>query len=310
MTGRSSGTRMTGPAPAAQRFVIAHLFPDFLNLYGDRGNIRVLEQRARWRGFEVEVRSIGANDVPALGDADVIFVGGGQDRQQIVVARSLDRLTAPLVDAVARGASLLAVCGGYQSLGHVYRSELVGVLNGPGLLDVTTEAASNADRFVGGVVVDLPGDSPIAALGRVSAEAAGHPEAARQLVGFENHSGHTRLGPGMRPLGTVRVGGGNAGDGIEGAIALPGEGGLEGLRVGTYLHGPLLPRNPHLADYLILSALRRRGAIALEPLDDRAEWAAHAAFASHWLAVERPGHARSPFGRARERLGNLLGPRS
>jgi hypothetical protein len=299
---------MTPGSADARRLVIAHLFPDFLNLYGDRGNIRVLEQRARWRGYEVEVRSIGANDPPIFDDVDLIFIGGGQDRQQIAVARSLDRLTGPLTEAVTRGASLLAVCGGYQSLGHRYRSELVGELIGPGLLDVTTEATSNADRFVGGVVVDLPDDSPITALGRESAAAAGHPEAAGQLVGFENHSGHTRLGPGMRPLGTVRVGGGNAGDGIEGAIALPGEGGLEGLRIGTYLHGPLLPRNPHLADFLLLSALRGRGVTGLDPLDDRAEWAAHAAFASHWLAVERPGRARSPFGRARERLGNLLGP--
>jgi lipid II isoglutaminyl synthase (glutamine-hydrolysing) len=299
---------MTGPSPAARRLVMAHLFPELLNLYGDLGNIRVLVQRGRWRGYEVEVRSIGANDEPAFDDVDLVFIGGGQDRQQIAVARALERLAAPLAAAIGRGASLLAVCGGYQNLGHLYRSELVGELRGPGLLDVTTEATSNADRFVGGVVMELPADSPIAALGRESAAAAGHPEAALQLVGFENHSGRTHLGPGVRPLGRVRVGGGNDGEGAEGAITLPGEGGLDGLRIGTYLHGPLLSRNPHLADFLILSGLRHRGVTQLDPLDDRAEWAAHVAFADHWQTIPRPGRARGPLGRAVERFGNLLGP--
>jgi CobQ-like glutamine amidotransferase family enzyme len=299
---------MTGLSPAVRRFAIAHLFPELLNLYGDLGNIRVLVQRSRWRGYEVEVRAIGANDEAAFDDVDLVFIGGGQDRQQIAVARALERLAAPLSAAIGRGASLLAVCGGYQNLGHVYRSELVGELHGPGLLDVTTEATSNADRFVGGVVLELPADSPIAALGRESAAIAGHPEAARQLVGFENHSGRTRLGPGVRPLGQVRVGGGNDGAGAEGAIALPGEGGLDGLRIGTYLHGPLLPRNPHLADFLILSGLRRRGVTQLDPLDDRAEWAAHVAFADHWQALLRPSRVRGPLGRAMERFGDLLGP--
>jgi CobQ-like glutamine amidotransferase family enzyme len=299
---------MTRRPASARALVIAHLFPELLNLYGDLGNIRVLVQRARWRGFEVDVRAVGAADDASLDDVDIVFVGGGQDKQQITVARSLERLESPLVAAIRGGASLLAVCGGYQNLGHRYRSELVGDLRGPGLLDVTTEATSNADRFVGGVVLELPPDSPIAAAGRESAGAAGYPFAARHLVGFENHSGRTRLGPGVRPLGAVLVGMGNDRTGGEGAIALPGEGGFKGLRIGTYLHGPLLPRNPHLADFLLLCALRRRGIDELAPLDDRAEWRAHEAFAEHWQAIRRPGESKSAIGRRLEQLGNLLGP--
>ena len=308
MTRRSSGSATSGTD--GRPIVVAHLFPELLNLYGDLGNIRVLVQRARWRGFDVVVRATSADGDAdaAFDDVDIAFIGGGQDRQQITVARALERLQEPLTAAIAGGASLLAVCGGYQNLGHAYRSELVGELLGPGLLDVTSEAKSNADRFVGGVVLQLPADSPIAALGRESAGAAGHPEAAGQLVGFENHSGRTTLGSGVRQLGEVLVGRGNDGAGAEGAIAFPGEGGLAGLRIGTYLHGPLLPRNPHLADYLLLSALRGRGVTELEPIDDRAEWAAHAAFAAHWRTIRPPGQARTPFGRAAERLGNLLGP--
>ncbi len=299
---------MTAASVAGERLVIAHLFPELLNLYGDRGNIRVLVQRARWRGMDVEMRPIAAQDPATLDDVDVVFIGGGQDRQQIVVAEAMDRLAGPLREAVGRGASLLAVCGGYQNLGHLYRSELVGELRGPGLFDASTEASSNTDRLVGGVVLELPEGSPIAELGRDSAAAAGHPELAGRLTGFENHSGRTRLGPAARPLGIVTAGRAPTVDADEGAIAFPGDGGLDGLRVGTYLHGPLLPRNPHLADYLVLSALRPRGIHALPRLDDRAEWAAHAAFADHWRAVRRPGEAASPVRRALERLENLLGP--
>ena len=272
--------------------------------------------------MRVEVRPLGADDEAAFDDADVVFIGGGQDRQQVTVARGLDRLAGPLTEAIGRGASLLAVCGGFQNLGHGYRSELVGELNGPGLFDSWTEATSNSNRLVGGIVVGLPSGSPIAALGHESAAAAGHPEAAGQLVGFENHSGRTRLGPGAQPLGKVVAGrghgsagadgasAGDEGDGeaTEGSIAFPGDGGLGGLRVGTYLHGPLLPRNPHLADYLVLSALRRHGIDGLPTLDDRAEWAAHVAFADHWRQVRRPDATRSPVRRMLERIENLLGP--
>ena len=295
--------------PSAGPVVIVHLFPDLLNLYGDSGNVRVLAQRCRWRGFEVDVRAAGADDGAALDGADIVLIGGGQDQQQLAVAHGLERLREPLLAAVGAGASLIAICGGYQNLGYRYRSPLVGDLEGPGLLDVATTADAGATRFVGGIVVELAADSPIRALGSESAARAGQAGAAGELVGFENHSGRTVLGPGARDLGRVVVGAGNDGGGGEGIIALPGDGGLAGLRIGTYLHGPVMPRNPHLADFVILSALRRRGISELAPLDDRTEWAAHVAFAEHWRAVKRPTEAPSALRRVVDRIDNLLGPR-
>jgi CobQ-like glutamine amidotransferase family enzyme len=267
-------------ARAPGRLVIVHLFPELLNLYGDRGNVVTLARRAQWRGLEVDVRAVDADETGGLASADVIFIGGGQDRQQIAVARALERVSRQLRDAVAGGAALVAVCGGYQNVGHRYRSEHVGDLAGPGLLDVWTETPPGATRLVGGVVVALEPASQVAATGQASAAAAGFRGQEDTIVGFENHSGRTILGPGVRPLGRVRVGHGNTGDdGIEGAIALPGDGGLAGLRIGTYLHGPLLPRNPHLADFILGCALARRGVTGLHALPDDPEWAAHAAFA-------------------------------
>jgi len=291
---------------SGERIVIGHLFPDLLNLYGDRGNIATLVQRARWRGALVDVRSIGAGEAGLIQSADILFIGGGQDAQQVEVARGIDSLAGALVGAVGRGATLMAVCGGYQNLGHRFRSGLAGDLTGPGLFDVSTEAPAGATRFVGGVVVELEASSPIAAVGRPSATAAGVPGAERQLVGFENHSGRTRLGAGARPLGRVVVGHGNDDGGSEGSIALPGEGGLSGLRIGTYLHGPLLPRNPHLADYVIACALAVRGEIELERLPDDLEWQAHAAFAARWKA-ERTSRSGSRVGALADRIGGLVG---
>lgn len=307
---RGRKAAVTAAEPAG-RIVIGHLFADLLNLYGDRGNIATLSRRARWRGLAVEVRSIGPGDAAALAGVDLVFVGGGQDAQQVEVARGLEAIGGAVVDAVAAGASLLAVCGGYQNLGHRYTSELVGDLRGPGLLDVSTDAPPDAPRNVGGVVIELAEGSPIAAAGRVSAAAAGRPGAERRLVGFENHSGRTTLGPGSRPLGRVVVGHGNNGvDGGEGLIALPGDGGLGGLRIGTYLHGPLLPRNPHLADYLIATALghatRAETPPELAPLPDVAEWRAHAAFEARWTA-EWADRGTTRVGRLRERLQSLVG---
>jgi CobQ-like glutamine amidotransferase family enzyme len=263
--------------PPTPRLVIAHLFPDLLNLYGDRGNIAALTQRARWRGIEVEIRAVDADDGSRLAAADIVFIGGGQDHQQIAVARGLERLGRPLHEAVARGASLVAVCGGYQNVGHGYRSVHVGDLVGPGLLDVWTDAPPGANRIVGDVAVNLQPDSPIVAIGRDSAARAGFDGEEQTIVGFENHSGRTLLGPGAQPLGQVLPGHGNTGqDGGEGAIALPGSGGLAGLRIGTYLHGPVLPRNPHLADFVLACAVARHGMTSLPPLPDDHEWAAHA----------------------------------
>jgi CobQ-like glutamine amidotransferase family enzyme len=268
---------------SGERLVVAHVLPELLNLYGDRGNVRALVQRATWRGLDVEVRSVGRDDGHRLTDADVLFLGGGPDRQQVAVASALQVLGARICDVIAEGAALLAVCGGFQNLGHVYRSALVGELRGPGVLDVSTDAPLEGRRLVGGVIVELAADSPIAGIGRASAAAAGFGGEEGSIVGFENHGGRTHRAPGVPELGHVPLGHGNDGeDGTEGVLLAPGTGGLRGLRIGTYLHGPLLPRNPHLADFILLSALARRGVAGLDPLADRAEWSAHAAFAATW----------------------------
>lgn len=288
---------MSGAMP--ERVVIAHLFPDALNLYGDRGNIVTLERRAAWRGITPEVRGVDAGNPEALAGADVIFIGGGADQHQRAVADALIALADPLRAAIDAGAALLAVCAGYQNLGHAFRSPHVGEIPGPGLLDVETEMPAGAERFVGGIAIEADEGSPIAA-----ADAQGR----RRIVGFENHSGRTTLGPTMRPLGRVLIGRGNDGaSGAEGAIALPGEGGLGGLRIGTYLHGPLLPRNPHLADFVLASGVGRGAPVALAPLPDEAEWLAHERFAADWTAI-RPGvYRKSPIGRLRDRSRALIG---
>lgn len=286
-------------AEASGPIRIVHLFPELLNLYGDRGNIAALAKRARWRGFDVEIRTIEATATASPIRADIIFIGGGPDHMQVGAARTLARMEGALARAVADGAALLAVCGGFQNLGYDYRSPHVGTLAGPGLFHVSTEAQDGARRIVGGVVAKLPDGSPIAAVGRASAMAAGFAGQERTLVGFENHSGRTFLGERARPLGEVGPGHGNNGlDGGEGVIAFPGESGIAGLRVGTYLHGPLLPRNPHLADFILATVVSRRGIDELTPLPDGAEWAGHAAFADRWQSRSR---SRSRASRALDR---------
>ncbi|MGH2557890.1 MAG: type 1 glutamine amidotransferase [Thermomicrobiales bacterium] len=225
---------------------IAWLYGTKMNIYGDRGNVLTLAARARWRGIDAEVIEVGVGEpVPAA--TDVFFFGGGQDQEQIAVARDLQGAKGEAIkSAVEEGASLLAVCGGYQLLGHQYRPHDAEPLPGIGLFDLVTVAGS--ERFIGNVVVDSP-------LG--------------ELVGFENHSGLTFLGPKTDPLGRVRVGRGNNGrDGTEGAWYRHA--------IGCYLHGALLPKNPALADWLIEKGLSRQaGPVELPPLDDRLELDAH-----------------------------------
>lgn len=290
---------------------IVHLFPELLNLYGDRGNIATLAQRARWRGLDVEICPMSASAAGTPIAADIIFIGGGPDHMQVGVATALAKMEGSLAIAISEGAALLAVCGGFQNLGDGYRSSLVGNLPGPGLFDAWTMATNGTPRLVGGVVVELESGSPIAVQGRASAAAAGFAGQEDTIVGFENHSGRTFLGHRVQALGRVGVGHGNNGvDGGEGVIALPGESGLAGLRVGTYLHGPLLPRNPHLADFILASVLTRHGMTELPALPDSAEWAAHAAFADRWHAAPNV-FARSRASRSRpspDRLQAIYSP--
>lgn len=234
---------------------VCHLYPDLLNLYGDRGNLMALVNRARWRGIDVRVDEIDLRDSLPVGAHDFYFIGGGEDRQQVLAAADLHgSKREALTLAVGRGAVVLAVCGGYQLLGHYYHPAEGDDLIGIGLLDIrTAHPGSHARRLIGNIVIrsNLNG--------------------GQTLVGFENHGGRTRLGAAARPLGTVLTGFGNNGEDR-------GEGAVSGTVVGTYLHGPLLPKNPALTDYLLRLALRPRyGEVSLQPLDDRLELAAHAA---------------------------------
>ena len=257
---------------------IVHLFPDVLRFYGDGGNVGTLVNRAAARSIATDVAyvPVGAARIPP---ADLVLIGGGQDREQITVARELERIGDQLTDLVAEGTALLAVCGGYQNLGIRFRTSLGDELPCPGLLPVTTDATAGSRRLVGPVLAQVSGD--LALLGRPgipddTAEGRGA-AADRTVVGFENHSGRTALEPGARPFATIEIGHGNNDlDATEGVLVLPGEGGFRGLRIGTYLHGPLLPRNPHLADAIIAMALAHGGEpMALAPLDDDVAWSAH-----------------------------------
>jgi CobQ-like glutamine amidotransferase family enzyme len=263
--------------PSRPMLRIVHLFPDLLNVYGDRGNVRALVARSEGRGIRTDVveMAFAARTVPP---GDVYLIGGGQDREQVTVARELERLGNELRGHLADGAAILAVCGGYQNLGRLIRGP-EGDLPGPGILPVWTDVRPSGQRLVGPIVVFAP--AAVAALGRPGALAAGVPGAERTLVGFENHAGRTFIDRCGAPLGRLEHGFGNNGrDAREGVIVTDGDVRLPS-RVGTYLHGPILPRNPHLADSLIACGIARGHAIPeLRPLDDRAEWQAHEQFAA------------------------------
>jgi CobQ-like glutamine amidotransferase family enzyme len=229
---------------------ICALYPDLMNIYADRGNLLMLERRCRWRGIGFSLTAAGLGDAIDPDAHDLFYLGGGQDRDQRLCAFDLvETKRDALHAAAARGAVVLGVCGGYQLLGHRYAlgdEEIPGI----GLVDLET-VRSDGPRLIGNVAieVDLDGDG-----------------ATRVLAGFENHAGRTRLGAGEAPLGRVLKGHGNT-----------GSSGVEGVRrggvIGTYLHGPLLPKNAWFADWLIR---RAAGMQALEALDDRLEDAAHA----------------------------------
>jgi CobQ-like glutamine amidotransferase family enzyme len=234
------------------KIVVGHLFPDYLNIYADRGNIAVLERRAAWRGHELEVRALEPGDELRAGEHDLYYIGGGQDREQELIAPALAAMGDALKVAVAGGAAALAVCGGYQLFGRSYRDQSGDELPGAGLLPLHTVAGER--RMIGDVLL----------------ECELQPGQPRSLAGFENHAGRTYLDEGAVPLGRVLAGFGNDGaSGYEGCRA--------GRVIGTYLHGPLLPRNPWLADWLLAQALAHRtGEVPqLEPLEDELEAEAH-----------------------------------
>jgi lipid II isoglutaminyl synthase (glutamine-hydrolysing) len=239
------------------KLVLAHLYGDLLNLYADRGNIITWQQRCSWRGIELDVRQVGIGDSLHLDEIDFLFMGGGQDGDQRLMADDLfTHKAAGLRTALEDGLPMLVVCGGYQLFGHYYQPAEGPRLPGLGLFDLhTVHPGARVPRCIGNVVVEW-----------------GAPEVPRKtLVGFENHGGRTFLGSGAKPLGRVLSGhGNNSQDRTEGAVVHNA--------YGTYLHGSLLPKNPHLADHLLRLALRRRHPDAdLAPLDDTLEWRAHEA---------------------------------
>jgi CobQ-like glutamine amidotransferase family enzyme len=238
---------------------VCALYPDLMNIYADRGNLLLLERRCAWRGIGFTVFPSGLGDELDPDGADLYYIGGGQDRDQRLCAFDLASVKRDALHcAAARGAVVLAVCGGYQLLGHSYElgdESLPGV----GLVDlVTTRPPDNGDRLIGNVAIEIAPDP----LDPVSTGPG-----PRILAGFENHGGRTRLGSTEQPLGRVLNGHGNN-----------GEDGLEGVRrgnvIGTYLHGPLLPKNAWFADRLVATALGLDR--PLPPLDDELEASAHA----------------------------------
>ena len=231
--------------------VIAHLYPSAMNIYGDLGNIIALRKRLEWRGYAVEVRPVEVGQPFDFESVDIIFGGGGQDSGQVRIGPDLLERADALRGAIAAGMPALVVCGLYQLFGHEFLTEGGARIKGIGVFDAQTRASNT--RMIGNVVIETP-------FGR--------------LVGFENHSGQTTLGKGQAPLGRVTKGyGNNERKRHEGAI-------VENA-IGTYLHGPVLPKNPLLSDHLVTAALVRRGIHAeLAPLDDVIERAAAESAAS------------------------------
>ncbi len=238
------------------RIRVGHLYPDYLNIYADRGNIAVFAARARARGHELDVRAIGMGDAVPVGEIDLFYVGGGQDREQELVAPDLLTKADALRAAIEGDAAFLAVCGGYQLLGRFYR-DVAGVEQ-PGIRLLPLQTVAGERRMIGDVLLECTW-------------------AGQTLAGFENHAGRTVLDDGALPLGHVVAGFGNDGSSHE-----------EGCRYrrvyGTYLHGPLLPRNPWFADRLLGEALAHADgasdAVELAPLDDELEREAHAVSAA------------------------------
>ncbi len=227
---------------------IAHLYPKLLNLYGDLGNIITLKKRCQWRGIEVKFEEINSGDI--INDHDLYFIGGGQDKQQKEVKNELLKNKSFLQSQRDDGVVFLGICGGYQLFGHYYKPHNEDKMEGISLMDAYTIAGNT--RFIGNVTVKTNFLFP------------------QTLVGFENHSGLTYLEGDTKPLGIVQIGKGNNGlDHFEGAR-------FKNV-FGTYLHGSLLPKNPHFADYLISLALEKRYGekIELAPLNDKIEFCTH-----------------------------------
>lgn len=230
-----------------QELVIGHLYPDLLNLYGDRGNIACLMKRCQWRGIQAKTVEFESEDRVDFSNLDIVLLGGGSDREQMLVCEKLKKIRQDFKDYVEDGGVVLAVCGGYQLLGKYYQTR-EGTIEGLHLVDLYTEQGKS--RLIDNIVLQ----SPLCKM---------------PVVGFENHGGRTYIN-GNKPFGKVLYGSGNDGSsGYEGVI-------YKNV-IGTYLHGPLLPKNPQICDHLLQKALERKYHSAeLTPLDDRQEQEANA----------------------------------
>jgi len=244
---------------------IGHLYPTLMSVAADRGNLFSIEKRCKWRGIRTEVEQIFVKQTPDFTKYDLILFHGGADREMELASRDIQAKAPSLREAAESGTVFLSVCAGYQLLGHYYRPFQGPELKGVGLLDLYTEGGDK--RF----------------MTHMALECEFEPIGKHVLVGYENHSGRTYLGPKAQPLGKVLAGWGNNGkDSYEGAV-------YKNV-FGTYLHGPVLPKNPWFTDLLILRALERRygkGNVQLAPLDDSTEIAAHDAALK--LAMEFKG---------------------
>jgi len=244
------------------KLVLGYLYPSVMSQYGDRGNVLTIVKRCAWRGIDVEVDDLEVGDRIDPDRVDMLLVGGGADSHQRVVCEDMLNVKGKAIrQAVSAGAAAFAVCAGYQLWGHYYRTASGEELAGLGIFDAHTvhRAAQTGTRLD-----TITRAGSVRAVGNLVVEWN-----KAVLVGFENHGGRTYLRGGSQPLGRILAGGGNnSEDGSEGCVYRNA--------VGTYLHGPALPKNPALADHLIQAALSRRyGSVALEPVDDGLEVAAH-----------------------------------
>jgi lipid II isoglutaminyl synthase (glutamine-hydrolysing) len=224
-----------------KKLTITHLYPSEMNIYGDLGNILCLKKRLEWRGFEVQVKAVEVGEPYDFAESDLVFGGGGQDSGQLVVSADLMKRGDELRQMAESGVPMLVICGLYQLFGRGFTTLEGQEIPGIDVFRMTT--IGGRKRMIGNMVVESP---------------------FGQLVGFENHSGETVLEVEQEALGVVKQGFGNDGKSRR-------EGAVSGNAIGTYLHGPVLPKNPTLADHLLGVALRRHGVNELEPLDDSLE---------------------------------------
>jgi len=244
------------------KLVIAHLYPRLMNIYGDRGNIQALTYRCQSWGISTLINQIRPQDPLKPGSFDLLFAGGGQDRQQLIIAQDLQKRKKVLHQASQQGIPMLTICGSYQLFGRYFQPFKGPKLKGISLFDAYTIASKK--RKIGNILIKTDFLQP------------------QTLIGFENHSGNTFLSGSTQPLGQVKIGFVNNGqDKTEGAVV--------NHVFGCYLHGSLLPKNPHFADHLIKLALEKKyGSLKLKPLNNKLEWQAHQAAVNRTKKLSHP----------------------